>query len=410
MTTIPSSSLPSQHVPAPARRQILSYASNRTASVQAEGAELNTDDVVQHAFQRILCAYTALLSLHNTGTTSSGTLENLEVWVDHADMQGGKGTGGLHAAHSWMAAGLKDNCRDLYIQEINENKELTPKKKRILKTKGFSEDDLDTLIACSDKIELVKAVFDRVWNQPSLLHDTRLYQRLQMTFALPKELNLQVDGRLEKAKRPFVAELFKKCMKGEERPEEACNRLVVVIQTHFRQAIDDLTKKVELIGKFEEKLRCYRVASVKMLKTTHRARQLLLQREQKNILFQLRVIKAKLSKRTDGAPALQMTQTATFLRASPFPSRNVLNGLREELGLNKAKYLRLRSFCELELQGTHQPDYAKVTGKLCPETGTPSLLLTPERSPLKHRMLAPITPEGDKARKILFRRDQDLDF
>lgn len=246
------------------RRKIFSYKSNATASVDLESITHLETAVKEHAGLRIQLFYIKALALWQKASRTAGSPAKLQVWVDRARTQGGRSkVKGVHAAHADANAGLTDDRRTLIVEELLTEQRITPIKKKLLTTIGFTEIDVENIQEWIDgetlsdhrffddlqeRFDKIDRLFQSRWPQLSLLEGSQVEVTASATTALPRTLNLQCDKGLEIATRPQAALLYKKCMQGKLSPKEISIEYVKLVQTHFckvQQNLHNAIKKFE---------------------------------------------------------------------------------------------------------------------------------------------------------------------
>ena len=128
------------------RRKIFSYKSNATASIDVKSIHHLETSVKEHAGLRIQLFYIKALALWQKATRTQGSPAKPRVWVDRARAQGGRSTvKGVHAAHADANAGLTEDRRTLILEELFTEQRITPIKKKLLKTLGFTKTDVENI-------------------------------------------------------------------------------------------------------------------------------------------------------------------------------------------------------------------------------------------------------------------------
>jgi hypothetical protein len=333
-------------------RIIIPYKSNLTPSVQANDL---TQDTIDHAYFRLQIYAMLSMAYHKTALRSSGKAAPVTLKASRARFQGGRGSNGTHAAHAHIAAGLCDDRRKQIIKEIRKENAITPRKKRILKAKGFSERQLKNLLKTKLTKSKFKALFNRVWPQSaqSLVEGTTLNLVASATTQLPAQLNWQCDLRLE---RKIIINVFlkniKELMQGASSPEISTKRYCADIQAHFRQSVEDLQKRIKILKKLKIVLKtCSTCISATQLAKLERA-------------------KSKLARSAPGAPKATLSHLGKFiseLEESKKPFKRLLKKhrvkVKAEITEQIKLYEELLSYASNELKGTEMPPFAQLTGE-----------------------------------------------
>jgi hypothetical protein len=245
------------------KRVISSYVENKAPSV----SKVNnlTDGIMEHAHLRLQMFYVVAIELAGVAKRTNGDITNINTWVGRATKQDGQGTRQEHAAHSNAAAGLSDDLKENYIQQIIDDG-ITPVKASFLsRIRKISDQDLVELHNNHTDSKFVRDIVDMVWQGNSAIAGTELEDQINATDKLPRSLNLQCDLPLEKSIRPYIAELMSSIMKGELEPRGATTLYTKAIQDHFEVKIKEISKKikalknedmvdVQMIKKWEEQL------------------------------------------------------------------------------------------------------------------------------------------------------------
>lgn len=217
--------------------------------------------VAQHAYMRIQLFYMCALSLEKLALRSDGTTRNIEVKIAAARLQCGQGTDGTHAAHSNAAAGASDNLKKLLIQEILDDQFYTPQKRKMLMSRGFSEEDLTQLLNLTTDESAFLELFYQIWpsyaRQPeSINEDTEGHIITSgTTTEVPRIVNLVCDKRLENAIRPIICDLYARIMKGDISPEDATKEFHSIVKNHFMTATTNIEQRITDLKTYTHHLR-----------------------------------------------------------------------------------------------------------------------------------------------------------
>lgn len=223
-------------------RTISPYEDNKAASV-SEIKDL-PEGIKEHAHLRIQIFYAVALKVEGIAKRTNGDVTDVTVWVGRATKQDGQGTRKEHAAHANSAAGLSDNLYSHYIEQI-VNDGITPIKARVLSNiKNMSAEELKALQENHQDKSFVQMAIHRIWDGSSAISGTEFEDQINATDKLPSSLNLGCDLCLEKAIRPYFAELIMQVMKGELDPINATDLYTAAVQKHLEGRIIEITEKI----------------------------------------------------------------------------------------------------------------------------------------------------------------------
>ncbi|PJD96980.1 MAG: hypothetical protein CK425_04255 [Parachlamydia sp.] len=335
-------------------RIIISYKSNLTPSTQSNNL---MQDTIDHAYLRLQLHAMLAVAYHKTALRSSGKPAHVNLKTTRARLQAGRGSGGYHAAHPNTAAGLSDDRRKQIIKEIRQEKVVTPRKKGILRAKGFSERQLKKLLKTNLTTSKFKSLFDSIWPKSalSIIDGTTLNLVANgTTTQLPDQLNWQCDGRLERAiARKNAPTDFKELMQGKCSPETSTKRYCARIQTHLRQSVAELQERIKILKDLKSMFSTFSTSI-----TTDQ-------------LTELKRAKLKLSRSAPGAPkAAYLKNFGDFVSAlnknkKCFKSSLKKHGSKTRIELIKQIkfYKKLLSYASNELKGTQMPPFAQLIGE-----------------------------------------------
>lgn len=222
------------------------------------------ETIREHAFTRIQIFFVTSMAFYQRALRTSGAITQVSVNIRGAVMQVGQGNKENHAAHANAGAYVVDNLKENILKQIDENG-LSPKKRKILKEKGVSEENLKQIDKHHKNKQLVAKIVNHVWVHESLLRFTEIELLSNLTNQLPALLNLGCDLPLEKKIRPEMEKLYASCMKGEIKPEKATDALILIIQNHFKSKIEELKQSInscknpEKLKKLQENLRYHQL-------------------------------------------------------------------------------------------------------------------------------------------------------
>ncbi len=199
-------------------------------------------DIKQHAFERSQIFYMTGLFLYKTGCGTDGTIADVKVRIPGAIVQVGQGDHENDASHPNAASNIVDNWKEVALQQIVQ-KGITPKKRKLLKTKGVTEAHLKAIDANHNDLKFVASLINNDWAAGTLFRYTEIEVLANKTNKLPRRLNRGCDLPLERKIRPFMAELYTSLIRGEVDPFNATDQLVKKIQGHFQERIIDLKVK-----------------------------------------------------------------------------------------------------------------------------------------------------------------------
>lgn len=360
------------------RRKIFSYKSNATASVDLESVTHLETSVKEHAELRIQLFYIKALALWKKATRTEGSPAKLRVWVDRARAQGGRSqVKGVHAAHADANAGLTDDRRMLIVEELLTEQRITPIKKKLLQTVGFTETEVENIQEWIDgktlsehrffddlqeRFDKIDRLFQSRWPQLSLLEGSQVEVTASATTALPRTLNVQCDKGLELATRSKAAFLYKKCMQGKLSPQEISIEYVKLVQSHFctvQQNLRDSIKKFNIFTLHAKKIFLQESSprlSPKYLDSELKKIQSLWRRLQTHKLGVPKMV-LPLSERyfLRGGDGTKREQTLS--RLSTLRTRKVtLDGLEKEWSKYKQLLQELLNYATWEKEGSFLPD------------------------------------------------------
>lgn len=230
-------------------RKITRYEQNLAPSVSK--VKNLADGIREHAYLRIQMFYAVALKLEGVAKRTNRSSTNVKVWVGRATKQDGQGTRSEHAAHSNAAAGLRDDLKEHYIQQIIEQGMTPVKASALRRIRNMSRDDLDKLQKNHTNEKFVRDVMELVWPGNSVIAYTEFEDQINATDKLPRMLNLGCDLTLEKAIRPYIAELMMLVMKGELDPRKAADLYTEAIQNHFAIKLDEITNQIKTLKNAE---------------------------------------------------------------------------------------------------------------------------------------------------------------
>lgn len=199
-------------------------------------------EIKQHAFERPQIFYATGLVLYKRGCGTDGTIADVKVRIPGAIVQVGQGDSENDASHPHAASNIVDDWKQVALQQIIQNG-VTPQKRKLLKTKGVTEANLQAIEANHTDLKFVTTTINIDWPENTLLRRSELELLANKTNKLPRRLNRGCDLPLEKKIRPYMGELYISLIKGEMDPENATESLIKKIKEHFNEKIVALKEK-----------------------------------------------------------------------------------------------------------------------------------------------------------------------
>jgi len=389
----------------PSRRAIRSYESNLAPSVRRGNL---AEDTQEHAYLRLQIHATLSVAYYKTALRSSGKLARVNLEAKGARIQIGRGSGRYHASHANTAAGLCDNRRKQIMKEICKENAVTPRKKRILKAKGFSERQLKQLVKTSLSNTKFKSLFNKVWSKyaQSIVDGTTLNLVANgSTTELPKQLNLQCDGRLERTTvRKQIPIVFKEIMQGTCSPETSTKNYCFKIQGYLQNSITELKERIKILKDLKNMF----AASHPSLTTAQVA--------------ELKKAKSKLARSSPGATKAKdnlLKNLNKFIEGNKKSFKSLFkkrgSETRNAIDEQIEYYKTLRSYAKNELKGTQMPPFEQLIGNYDAATKSFVPLTSTEMKDLQMKLLRPAEldspppvsskptmPRGKSVRKKLF--------
>lgn len=248
----------------PQRRKVIKTDDPRyclqESPLSREKKELLVENHLKHASSRVETFAKTAICMQNTALRSDPEkVRNLEIGIGRAYLQLGKGSNGNHAAHDNAGAGERDTVRKCYMQEMVDEKVVTPLKAEFLKYKGFTTADFDEIYASGFNPEKIEEVFNRywpneAWRPSSILEGSRGEYDVNKTTIVKRRINLGCDRRAERTVRPIMEELYKAVSVGALQPEEATQRFKATLIDHFRGAQTDIQQRLSAIAAYKTAL------------------------------------------------------------------------------------------------------------------------------------------------------------
>lgn len=337
-------------------------------------------EIRQHAYQRIQTFYARAVSVYGLGRrTDPQDSSQVEVGIDPARIQVGRGNRYWDASHSDAASGLYDNRRTRIGHEILNEHKISPNKRGILRAKShkkYTDNDINELLNLTNNPEQFWKRFDELWtpskyNSSNIIEDSYVGLAINITSLLPKALNRVVDKGLELEIRPIYAMLMKDLMLAQKNdpivnPEQITQLYQVAVKNHFtfaeqglRDRIKDLTNCLVLIEKLERSC-C--------------------QEEQKKLIVEIDEIQQKLSKIVHlGVPTVTTQKIPDLFAEKINTDKDSAIVIKQKYNesiefiksktsrkLNKMKCYLL--FTEEENNGTKLPEFTFLSGTFNTDT------------------------------------------
>ena len=338
---------------------------NESASIKHEKrkVELTSDNVKQYAFLRMQIFPVSCFALWTTAANSKENVENLDVRCGRARLQGAQGSFGRHGSHAHTTAGLTDNeIEDLYERTVEDG--LTPTKKPIFQALGVTLEELEEM-ANNLEEDLVNSVFEKIIQRNkdrvySMIGGTDLEKRMNVVAEMPSDLNLIVDGGLEKAIRPDVVKIYRAVMLAQITPEKATKEYHRLIHRHWTKTIPLLRKRIRQINTLS-----------KLIETNASKNSLSIQTANKiNCLIK----ELKIS--YPGVPIPKLSLTYRFItglkKGKVVKTKNnktiTVKWIKHEQNVQIKRLQRIFNYTRWEQSGTELPDYTLLVGQYNPRT------------------------------------------
>lgn len=348
------------------------------------------ESIKYHAFQRIHAfAVTAVIISGIAKRSHLQEPRNITLEIGSATLQVGQGSKGYHAAHDNAGSGYKDNFRSIIMKQIGSEKKITPKTERILKCKGFTDEQLDQILKNCDNLTIFNQLFNKIWpadiKKPhSLISGTSIEIALNSTTETPARVNLVCDNTLEKHIRPQMLELYHLLTLEEVSPEEACKKYVEIIHAFFLKSKISITEKITLLKNYKDQLEFLKYPNKFDVKKIV----LLLKEIQKLLKTSPTSINIKKNLKFLKQFSIKTEESSYYKIFRAFTKKvTALEDLIEEA---KEKILSLNSdlkFYSLQKEGTEMIDFTTLFGEFCEiektRTLSPETLSTIQKNLLK---------------------------
>lgn len=227
-------------------RKIRSLGENHTPSM-ANITNIN-EGVREHGARRVEVFDYFISKIHGLAVRSDGSALNVQGFVEGAYLQQGKGSRekGTHAAHVYPLAGFRDNLKEVAIDQMVNEQEITPKKQKYLKMVGATAAEIQDIYDHIHDKEYVVRKIAEIAPGPSAFSNSNVEETLNTTNELPFEVNLQIDCALERQIRPQVAALTIKAMKNEVSRLQARDEFVELVVNGLKTICRRLKAQVKL--------------------------------------------------------------------------------------------------------------------------------------------------------------------
>lgn len=204
--------------------------------------------VLEHGGRRVEVFDYFIQRVHGIAVRSNGQPMDIKGFVEGAHLQQGKGSKEkeTHAAHVFPLAGFRENYKLVMVDQIVEEENITPQKKKYLEKVGATAQQIQDIY---DHIHDPDYVVDKIIEiapGPSCFSHTYIEEVMNTTDELPEEVNLSVDCPLEKLIRPQVADLIIRCMKAEVTVQEARHEFVRLVSEGLTDIYEILRKNIQL--------------------------------------------------------------------------------------------------------------------------------------------------------------------
>lgn len=369
--------------------------------------QFNESDLIEHAHLRIQMFAIMSVILHGVGLRSDHSKRAIEIDIGKAYLQVGQGSNKYHAAHCNANAGYVDNIRKVFIDELNKENYITPKKKRILQIKGFTNDELRLLESNCSNLETTYQIFDRVWpirkkQPPSLLNSTRIDFKLNSTTELPQSINLGCDKALETIIRPIALELYTRLMFNQITPQKACEEYCQLIVAHFEKMDIYYTERIAKIENYLQKIQ----TELQNFPISNASEALERLKEMQKSLVEINHLEEGKQKVISRA---KIKENENFLKRSIYHLTNdegylsylnkflisSFDKLKNEVSHQLKRFEEYRIFCQLEKNGSVVPDFTTLFGTFDSETGK-RVLEDDDFTTLQEKLLKQRTPQKNQ--------------
>jgi hypothetical protein len=351
---------------------------------------------------RIQIFFCICLALHQKASRTYKKSESPKLKIRGANLQIGKGhrrksthEEPIHACHSSATGCLEDNLKPLIQNAILSERQLTPKKSQLMSSLGIPPEliqELEKMLKASESdeentkalVNTLDTLFGTYWPGRSILGKTEFEERCHTTTALPKSLNLYIDGGVEKCVRSYIAtHIFKQCMKGDITPRVACKKYTLAVRDHFDKKLKRLQRTIDSFNNFtlmgekllviEEQYRAQQGlppptlrAYKKTLRRIARRWSLFSNENRHSKKYFMGISQRHITRRKFSSPIrlewLDRMQSLRSCRVNP-------ENLKKEWAEQRKFYENQFNYCLEEFSGTKEPDYRYLTGLLSPTSG-----------------------------------------
>ncbi len=326
--------------------------------------------------------------------SNTPTISPVKVKADHAIMTVGeishnKENIPSHMSHMNRVAHIWDDSGEKVERRIYHEKQVTPNTKETFRTQGVPEQILKEIEEQPFNPQLVKQIFDTYWPRHSFFAGNGREFEIQMNACteLPAELNLDCDGRIERALRPKIANLIRLCMSEktsskEERKKVIDNYTQKYVELHwdyFNLAMSDIEERISFLQQYQKAvLECFdfeqRYASMPLDTIPEQEIHTYLE----NLATVQKIRKENFDIHKIGAPRPLLTKTYRYFKSRrfklPYPTGALAvrmiqqmwknckpadpakqSEIKEEMSKRWAFYMRLKEYCLWEKEGTRVP-------------------------------------------------------
>jgi hypothetical protein len=201
----------------------------------------------EHGGKRVEVFDYVIRQIHGIAVRSDGSVKDVEGFVKGAHLQHGRGSKikKTHAAHVHPLAGFEENWKDLSIEEMFKEKEISPRKRAYLKNVGATPEQIQDLMDHLDDKEYLKKKMQELAPGPSVFSNTLVEEILNTTDELPEGVNL-VDCKVENKIREKVAQVMVQAMKAEISVVAARHKFVTLVHQGLENTKEVVQRQLKL--------------------------------------------------------------------------------------------------------------------------------------------------------------------
>lgn len=202
----------------------------------------------EHGGKRVEVWDYVVQQIHGIAVRADGSVKDIKGIVKGAHLQHGRGSKikKTHAAHVHPLAGFEENWKELSIEEMFKEKEISPRKKTYLKRAGATPEQIQDLINHLDDKEYLKKKMQEMAPGPSVFSNTLVEEILNTTDELPESVNLEVDCKMESKIRNEVAKVMVQAMKAEITVVEARHKFVFLVHNGLEATKEVIQRQLKL--------------------------------------------------------------------------------------------------------------------------------------------------------------------